>query len=58
MDETTARRIVEAVLSDLRERVGFDAAWDLTDSAIRQEIRADLLRAVMEAADAQDDDET
>jgi len=34
-----ARRITDGVLADLRDRSGFDHAWDGTDCAIQQEIR-------------------
>jgi hypothetical protein len=37
---SAARRIIDAILADFRDRSGFDHAWDGTDDDIQQEIRA------------------
>ena len=51
MKQDKAKRIVEAVLTELQSRGGFDHWWYEIDPVIREEIRHDLAKVVQRKAE-------
>lgn len=47
MSPAEAVRVVDAVLKDLQDRSGFDHWWDDISDDVQEEVRADLIEAVM-----------
>lgn len=45
-EKTVAERIVDSILEDLRDRRGFDHAWDDCDEEIQHEVRSMWLRII------------
>lgn len=45
--EELARKVVAVVLDDLDDRSGFDGWWDSIDQETKQELRSELVEAVV-----------